>query len=286
MIGGVNLVFAHNKSPLATGIKIAVVVAGFALIVFGNFDNGNRWWPGFYISHNNWDDNDNNDDDDSDSTSHGDIVHVKGSNTFNEPYQSVREARLNISGGATTYKLGDTTNDLFRANTTEFFGKYKYDHHMEDSVFVLDFKMKDHNGHFDWSDDDKKSNQADMALNINPIWDIHVDAGATKLDFDLTKFKIKSLDIHGGAAAYDVKLGQPLAETNVAISGGVSSVTIKVPSSAACHIATNSGLTDNHFEGFNKNSDNTYETAGFANAKNKIFISLSGGISDYRVERY
>ena len=286
VIGGVNLVFAHNKSPLATGIKIAVVIGGFALIAFGNFDNGNRWWPGFSISHDDWnDDSDSSNDDDSDSTSRGDVVHVKGNNTFNEPYQKVKEAKLNISGGATTYTLTDSTNDLFKANTTEFFGKYKYDHHMEDSVFVMDFKMKDHDGHFEW-DDKNNSNEANMLLNVNPIWNINVDAGATKLNFDLTKFKIRQLSIHGGAADYEIKLGQPLAQTNVDISGGVSSVKIHVPMNAACHIATNSGLTDNHFGGFNKNSDNTYETAGFASAKNKIYISLSGGISDYNVDRY
>ena len=44
IIGGVNLVFAHNKSPLATTLKIGVVILGFGLLLFGNF--GNRFdWP-------------------------------------------------------------------------------------------------------------------------------------------------------------------------------------------------------------------------------------------------
>src|SRR5438132_569187 len=34
IMGGVNLVFANNRTPWATAIKIAVVLLGFALIVF------------------------------------------------------------------------------------------------------------------------------------------------------------------------------------------------------------------------------------------------------------
>lgn len=294
VIAGVNLVFAHNRSPWATILKITVVIGGFALLVFGNFsDRGRWWWPAYhyhYNSHDN-DDNDDNDDnwsdddDDSDSTNtKGNMVKVQGNSIFTEPFKATKIARLNISGGGATYNLNDTTNQLFKADTKEFFGRYELNHHLEDSVYVVDFSMRDHKGHFNFDSD--KSNTANMRLNPNPEWEINVETGATKLDFDLTKFKLRKLKLSGGAASFTVKVGQPLAETNVDVSTGVSEVTLYIPQNAACRIETDSGLSSTSFDGFNKKDDGDYETANFASAKNKILINMSGGISDFKVKRY
>src|ERR1700748_2579881 len=144
VIGGVNLVFANNRSPWATILKIGVVVAGFALLVFGNFGDRYRWWwphstYSYHHDDNDSDDNgsnndsDDDDNDDDDDNNSGKITKVEGNSTYNEPYNSsARIARLNISGGGSTYNLRDTTNQLFSANTKEFYGKYQYDHHSED----------------------------------------------------------------------------------------------------------------------------------------------------------
>ncbi len=288
IIGGVNLLFAHNKSPWATIIKVAVVVAGFGLLVFGNFGNRYGFWPhSYYIYHNN-DDSDNDDDDDDDNTTHKGVVKVEGNSFFNEAYVAdAHLARLNISGGGAKYILSDTTNQLFSANTEEFTGKYEFNHRKDDSVYVLDFNMKKMHAHsFNFDDNNGKTNQATFKLNINPVWEINVETGATKLDFDLSKFKVKSLKLSGGAASFDVKLGQPLVTTNVEVSTGVSEVNISIPQNAACRIKTDSGLSSNQFDGFNKKDDDDYETAGFANAKNKMYINISGGISDIKVKRY
>ena len=291
VIGGVNLVFAHNKSPWATIIKVSVVVIGLGLVFFGNFGERYNFWPGFHYSYNDdRDDNDNSNndkdddgDDDNDSTSdRGDVI--KGYNgVFNAPYNAaMKSARLNISGGGTTYNLSDTSYKLFSATTRDGEGRYSLTQSKDDSTYVVDFHMKNHKG-FNFDSD---KNQADIRLNPAPEWDIHVETGATKLDFDLTKFKVKKLELQGGAASFDVKLGQPLLLTDVEISTGVSGVDISIPQNAACSIETDSGLSDNHFDGFNKTSDNNYETPGFANAKNKIHIHMSGGLSDFKVHRY
>jgi hypothetical protein len=133
---------------------------------------------------------------------------------------------------------------------------------------------------------DSDKNRADMRLNPNPVWDISVETGAASVDFDLSKFKVRELKLHGGAASFNVKLGAPLLLTNVDISTGVSGVEVSIPESAACSIETDSGLSGNDFEGFNKTRDNNYETPGFSSAKNKIHIHISGGLSGFTVNRY
>jgi hypothetical protein len=289
IMGGVNLVFANNKAPWATALKIGVVILGFCLLVFGHFEN--RWFSPFNnhwsFNDNGWNRNgdyDNDDDDDNDSDSTG-IVKVEGSSTYTEPYvATATAAKLIISGGGTLYTLKDTTSQLFEATTKERYNRYIYTHTMEGNVPVVELRMKDKKGHIQWDTDN--GNSATMKLNTKPEWDINVKAGATELDFDLSPFKIKNFIINGGAASFHVKLGQPLATTNVEVSTGVSEVEIKVPANAACRITSDSGLSSNEFTGFDKKADNTYETQGFAAAPTKILIHLKGGISDFKVIKY
>ena len=297
IIAGVNLVFAHNKTPLATILKVGVVIVGFALLLFGRF--GDRMGlPIYYSFHNDNHDRDNNDKDDDDdddddddttaTTSSKGIVKISGSSTFNQPYTAdAKIAQLNISGGGTKYILNDTTNQLFKADTKEHFGKYEFTHSNNGSTYVLNFDMKDKkNGHFNWDTGDDKSNSVTFQLNANPVWDINVETGATSLDFDLAKFKIRSLKLNGGVASLKVKLGRPLDNTNVEVSTGVASVEINIPEGAACRINTDSGLSSTNFDGFTKTSDGNYETPGFAASPNKMYINISGGLSDFTVNRY
>jgi len=287
VIGGINLIFANNKSTWATLVKLGVIIAGFALIVFGNFGKHNGFWNNQVFTY----DNDDDSDDDSDSTSTGKVTKIEGNSVFNEPFVAdAKIARLNISGGGTVYALSDTTNQLFNAETKEFRGRYVYSSKKEDSVYVLNFNMKGRHG-FNLDFDDKKNgygknNSVVFKLNPNPEWELDIKAGATKLDFDLSKFKVRSLKLSGGAADFEVKLGQPVKETNVNVSTGMSSTTISIPANSACRITSSTGLSSTNFDGFNKQGDGTYETAGFANATNKIFIKMSGGMADFKVKRY
>lgn len=289
IMGGINLVLAQNRSAWATILKISVVIGGFCLLIF--LPNNHRF---FWNNHNgNWNfsnndtDGDNDDyDDEGSNTDKKGIVKVEGSSTYSQPFTAAATtAILNISGGGTLYTLKDTTNELFSAVTKEFTNKFEFEHSMEGNVPVLGLHMQKRNGnHFSWDTDN--TNSAAIKLNTHPEWEVNVEAGATKLDFDLSAFKISKLKISGGAASFNIKMGQPLATTNVEVSTGVSEVNIKVPESAACRIESNSGMSSTNYDGFTKNGDGTYQTAGFDAAKNKLFIHIKGGVSDFKVTRY
>lgn len=284
VIAGVNLLLANNRSPWATVLKIGVVILGLGILLFGNFNNRNNFWPGNHYYYNHSDDNNNDSDDDGDDNADS-LSSTEGKRVFFEPYHpDAHIVKLNINGGGSSYFLRDTTNQLFQASTKAQFNNYQFSHRSADSVYVLDFDMKK-NVHFRWNKNGK-GNVATFKLNTVPVWDMDISTGATKLDFDLTKFKVRKLKISGGAASFDIKMGQPLDATNIDISTGVSEVHINVPKDAACKIVTDSGLTSNSFEGFNKTNDDNYETPGFSAAKKKIFIKFDGGISDFKVTRY
>jgi hypothetical protein len=286
VIAGVNLVLSSQQAVWAKALKGLVIVVGFGIILFANPGRDRFWKPAYY--HFKFDD-DKDDGNDNDHDRRG-IVKIEGNSNFTEAYTpNVRVAKLNISGGGTTYVLKDTTDQLFNAVTKEFIGRYDFKNTKTDSMAVLDFKMREHNSRhgkekFEWKSN--QDNSATLKLSAKPVWDIHVNTGASKVDFDLTKFKVKNLEINGGAASFDVKLGEPLTETRVEISTGMSEINISVPKNAACKILTASGLSQNTFTGFNKISGNHYETPGFAAAKNKIYIKMNGAMADFNVSRY
>jgi hypothetical protein len=293
VMAGINLIFAHNKSAWATMLKLGVLIVGFGLVLFGNFGSRYNFWPHntYYFNDN---DNDSDDDDDDDNAGRK-IVKVEGNSVFNEPYTTdVKVAHLNINGGGSLYTLNDTTSQLFNAATKEHKGRYSFSSKKTDSLSVLTFDMKGMRGfrfNFDDDNDNKdhdygRNNFATFKLNPNPEWDIDVKTGASKLDFDLTKFKITSLKLSGGAADFDIKMGMPLTTTNIIVSTGMSATTINIPAGAACRITSSTGLSSTNFDGFIKKADDTYETAGFATATNKLYIKMSGGMADFKVKRY
>ncbi|MES2061246.1 MAG: DUF5668 domain-containing protein [Bacteroidota bacterium] len=292
IMGGVNLVFANNKAAWATALKIGVVILGFGLLIFGHFEN--RWFSplngNWHFNDKGWykdngDDDDDDDDDNGKSSDSTGIVKVEGSSTYTEPYVATATvAKLNISGGGTEYKLKDSTNQLFTATTRERYSRYIYTHTMEGNVPVLDLHMKDKKGHIDWDSDN--GNSVNVKLNVNPQWDININAGATALEFDLSKFKIRELNLNGGAGSFDIKLGQPLAATNIDIETGVSKVVIQIPANAACRITSESGLSSTDFIGFIGKGNNVFETQGFDAAANKITIHMKGGLSKFKVSKY
>jgi hypothetical protein len=276
VIAGVNMIFANNRSPWAMGIKLAVIIGGFGLLFFGDFGNKFGFWPrGNYEF----------DIDDDDNRTHSDVVRGETTRFFEDPYNdSIKTARLNIHGGATNYKLSDTTNLLFSAEARELFGKYTFNSIKTDSSSVIDFRMRNNKfKNFGFGD---KSNKATFKLNVKPEWELDINAGATDLDFDLTKFKVRTLHIDGGAASFKVKFGQPLNVTTVKVNTGASEVDIRIPRGAAASIDVHSGLSSDDFEGFVKIRDHWYETPGYANATNKFNIKINGGVSDFNVKRY
>lgn len=204
--------------------------------------------------------------------------------TFTEQYVAgTRHAQLNINGGATSYKLKNTTDNLFDADVEQAFGGYTLDKITRDSMEILNFRMQQRKGN--WNMGDGEGNEAVIRLNNKPIWDISVEMGAGETDFDLSEFKVRKLEFKGGAASFNCKLGQPVGTTSVFVETGVAEVGINIPREAACRIKVQSGLSSKDFDGFTKQDDNTYVSGNYASAANKIDISLKGGLSSFEVAR-
>lgn len=270
VISGANIIFSGSDSRITGAISIIITVAALAFIGYSGTQlpaDQKDWWSGK---------GDRRDDSPRRTWSNS---------SFTEPYEgNVRRAKLNISGGATVYTIDDTTSNLFDADVDHKWGNYSLQRTLQDSIQILDFKMR--NKDKSWNMDSEDGNKVDIRLNSRPLWDISLETGAGKTEFDLTPFKVNSLRVKGGAASFELKLGEPETITEVSVETGVAEINIDVPSAVGCKIEVQSGLSSRNFNGFTQQADGSYTTSNYNSSLKKININLKGGLSDFDVDRY
>ena len=278
IIIGANMIFAGKNSGASSAVAISITVAALGFIAYHGINHKDDRSEGWNFNwHNKHRDRDKGKVEKSDAWN-------DPNNTFTEPYNdSVSSAKLFISGGATYYELKNTTTNLFDADVHDSQGSYTLKSIDENGVKRLDFKMNSDSRKWDM---DENHNRTEIKLNQKPSWDIVLETGAGKTEFDLTPFKINNLELKGGAASFDVKLGEPRSITNVKAETGVASIDIAVPRGVGCRIKLESGLSSKDFDDFKQQPDGTYTTDNYRSSLKKIEIELKGGLSDFEVNRY
>ncbi len=272
ILAGVNILFSKTNSKVGLIITLVVTILSLGLLTYKGIEKGNN------DNKTGWSFSDNDNDFDSDDST------FTSSSTFSEEYdKNYTKANLEIFGGAGTFDINDSTAMLFNAETNETGVRYLLKKTGTDSVANLEFRMKNQNK---MRFNNKDGNTVRMGLNLNPVWDINLKMGAGQVNFDLSSYKINNINLEGGAAEFNIKMGDLLPVSNLSAETGVASVNIEVPLSVGCQVKTSTGLSSRDFEGFIKKEDNTWETENFQKAGKKIFINLKGGLSNFEVNRY
>jgi hypothetical protein len=271
VIGGANIIFSGSDSKAVAAISIFITIAALAFIGYSGtqYPADERGW---------WSENKGERRDE-------EVKRDWTNSSFSEPYEgTIRRAKLNISGGATVYTLEDTTSNLFDADVNHRWGNYSLQRILKDSIQILNFRMR--NKGKSWNSDGGDGNKVNIRLNSKPLWDISLETGAGETEFDLTPFKVSNLQIKGGAASFDLKLGEPVTTTNVLAETGVAEFKIAVPATVGCKIEIQSGLSSRNFQGFTQQADGSFITSNYNSSLKKININLKGGLSDFEVDRY
>jgi hypothetical protein len=219
LIGTNMLLSRFGNQKVVPALVAAITLVTLALIGYqGSRPNNDRGWMSFKF--------------DKDDSWNDSIRNVPS--YFIEPYGGAKRAELRIQGGATSFKLQDTTSSLFEADVKRQFAKYTLTKSMNDSVEVLNFRMRI--GKQKWNLDEMEGNETNIRMNLTPVWDIKVEMGAGEAIFDLTPYKVSSLKFEGGAASFQAKIGSLETLTNVTVETGVANVEIEVPIESGCRI--------------------------------------------------
>jgi len=194
----------------------------------------------------------------------------------------IKTAKLVLNGGEGIYLLHNSTGNLFDADAVLFHSRYILTGLKNGSSYGMYLSRKSKAK----TNVSKASDTLDIRLNTAPVWDISVNTGASELNFDLSKYKVRNFKISGSAGAFVIKTGMPVKETKISLMIGAGDITISIPKTAACHITQRSTVSKAVFPGFDKKKDGSFETPGYSSAANKISISLMSGASDFKVNQY
>lgn len=258
-------------------IILAFVVVILTILFVANnsqFHENDRW-PWEYHSFRDWSDQ-NDQDDESDETDEWNDQQLY------ESYDTtIHNAVLDLDAVAGEFSIEETSEYLIKFDRQGNVGKYYLEADNAGSAAVLKLTMGNRTIR-------KKnvSNKATISLNCNPVWDLKVDAGAAKIDFDLTPFKMDRIDIAGGASSIKIRLGDKHKNTDLSIEAGATSVSLEIPENVGCQIKTSTFLTSKNLDGFTKTHDGVYQTDGFDSSAKKITVKLDAAISSLMVKRY
>lgn len=260
-------------------ILLAFIVIALSLFFISNsnyYENNSNWfWDKDTFSYNDdWDSNNYNDEEEEDYS-------WRDQELFETYDDNIKNAVLELKAVAGKFILTETTDYLVLFEREGNFGKYYLRADNAGSAVVLKIDMDSH-----INPKSNLRNEVQISLHPDPIWDFKIDAGAAKLDLDLTPFKIDRIDIDGGACDIDIKLGNNYKNTDVSIDSGAASVSIKVPKGVACEVLTSTVLSSKILDGFDKIESGVYRSDNFDSANNKISISIDAAISSLKVVRY
>lgn len=129
-------------------------------------------------------------------------------------------------------------------------------------------------------------NNLTLSLNNKVPVDFGLKVGAANIDINLTDVMARTVAIKSGAAKLNLTLGDKLADSDVSIESGASSVLINLPRSVGAKIELHSGMASTQLPGFVKTGDSTYESPDYNGAKKKIDLVIKLGVSSLFVSRY
>lgn len=201
---------------------------------------------------------------------------------FSLPFEdSIPMAELSLDAAAGKFEISQPTNNLVDFQTRGGNVTYNYNITTTDSLTSVRIEregvdIKHNNG----------SHQVLLELNQIPTWKLDFEVGASAMNLDLTPFKISNLTIDGGAASFDIKLGNANPDMNVNINAGASSIKILVPQSSGCDLRISSVLSEKTIEGFEKIDHGHFQTEDFDKAENKINLNIEAAVSSFSIVRY
>lgn len=269
--------------PVKSMIKM--ILTAFAILIaiiilVQNPGPGYFWFEGWNDKFSYEYDYDNQDQDDEDYSTYDEYPWEE--QYIDEEYDvGTLKARVNIDAVAGNFEIKETCSNLFEFRSEGDIGPYNVLTYQGDDITTIDIENKHR-----ISRKGDITNDVWLSLNPEPVWEFNIDVGAAELEMDLSLFKIEKIDLDGGAAEIDIKLGERFDKVNLVIDAGAADIKILVPEASAVEISTSTLLASKDFDGFNKIKSGLYQTPNFSDSANQIYIDIDAAVSGLKVERY
>jgi hypothetical protein len=132
----------------------------------------------------------------------------------------------------------------------------------------------------------------DVTLGRTVTWkSIEVQAGLSESDIDLSDLEVARTKLSLGLSSSRVTFGTKVSDAEATIDGGMSSLTIRVPSDLGVEIDARTGLGSlNVPSGWERTAGSgsaaTWRSDGYSEASSKLRLHVEAGLSSVAVERY
>lgn len=200
---------------------------------------------------------------------------------YSEPFdKSIKSGIVYLDAAAGSFKVGDSTENLYDFAKSGSNIHYQTSVEKDSTSAIIRLKLKD--GQINSG----AGGESRIKLNIKPVWDINFSVGAADMQMDLSKYKVRSVKIEGGASSIYLKIGDLNEDQKINISAGASSIHLLIPNNRACEVRTNTVLSSRELKGFNRIERHLYRTNNYNNAKIKTNINVDAAVSSLNVEQY
>ncbi len=128
------------------------------------------------------------------------------------------------------------------------------------------------------------SRDVDVQIASDAQTSLAVTGGAGEFDLDLRDVKLTDVRLTNGASSTHLRLGKPNGDVSISVTGGASSVEIDL-GGAEAHVDATGGLSSLNAPGASAGGvgRHIYETSGYASARDRYTITVTGGLSSVTV---
>ena len=125
------------------------------------------------------------------------------------------------------------------------------------------------------------------SLKLNPSLptQVHLRAGASRNDLDLTDLNVTQLDYEGGASSLKIALPRGVDRFTSHIRAGASSIDLHVPEGVAARfVVTGPALPSVNTLRFTRTGEGIYQSPGYDSAPRRAEVTIDGGATSVRID--
>ncbi len=126
-----------------------------------------------------------------------------------------------------------------------------------------------------------------MAVKLSPQTpsELRVRGGAGDLTVDLSSLQVTYFELDAGVGGSRITLPQAAGTVSARVNVGVGSLDVTVPEGVAAQVRIDRGITGVSVDAgrFPKVSDNTYRSASYDSAANRVDLDITGGVGGITV---
>jgi len=128
------------------------------------------------------------------------------------------------------------------------------------------------------------SNDINVKLASDLPVSLTVNAGAGEFDLDLHDVKVTDVRMNIGASSTTLVLPHPTGDVSVRVDGGASSLVVEIPSDVEARVTITGGLVSSSTTNpRTTKSGSAIETTGYAAAKDRVTVTVTGGATSVAV---